>query len=126
MKKRPLILRKKEVHSFATCVLSLIKRVADSSDKLFVVERLDKKSKGTGLHHCGFGTAILMTGNEDHSSPGRSRTQMCQQFHSGHSFHPNVQHDKPHGICCQVIEKIFWFTKRAHIESLRFEQQTDG
>src|SRR5260370_17244885 len=118
MKKRPLILRKKEVHSFATCVLSLIKRVADGSDNPFVVERLDKKSKGTGLHHCGFGSAILMSGNEDHSSPGRSRTQMCQQFHSGHSFHPNIQHDKPHGICSHVIDTIFSFTKPPPIQSL--------
>ncbi len=70
--------------------------------------------------------AILMTRNEDHTRRGQSRTQMRQQFHSGHSFHPDIQDDKPHGICRHVIEESFWFPKGTCVESLRFEQPTDG
>src|SRR5437016_5830158 len=70
--------------------------------------------------------AILMTRNEDHRRRGESRTQMREHFHSSRSFHPDIQDDTPLGICRHVIEESFWFPKGTCVESLRFEQPTDG
>ncbi len=67
-----------------------------------------------------------MTRNENHTSPGRSRTQVREQLHSRHLFHPDIQDNKSHGICRHLIEKILWIAKGTHLESFQFEQPSDG
>src|SRR4029077_10038373 len=114
------------VLSLSSQSLCLLKGVSNGSDKSFVIQGLDEKTSSTGPHHGGFGSAILMNRDENHTSFGRSSTQVCQDFHSRHPFHPDIQDNKPYAICRHFIEKILWIAKGTYVESLQFKQATDG
>src|SRR5437763_12246880 len=110
----------------ALAIRSKLNRMAQRAmhrvQELFVIERLDKKSRDTGLHHRCLSASVLMTGDEDQMSLGRLRTEMHKQFHAGHSFHPDIQNRERHRICRHVGEKSFWFAKGADAKTLGFEQ----
>src|SRR6516165_5334662 len=59
---------------FPPLSLGLLKGVSNGCDEFVVIEGLDEKSSGTSPHHGGFGSAILMTRDENHPSLWRSRT----------------------------------------------------
>jgi len=104
----------------------MTERPMHCGQELIGIQRLDKKSGRASRHYCSRSGGVFVSGDKDHTSLGRPRAQVRQQFHPGHCFHPDIQNDELYGICFQVFEKRFCFAKGMHAKSFKFEQSTDG
>jgi len=112
-------------HSVSVQSLSLSRSVESAHNqvqKFFIIKRFDQKAEGSTLHNRCFGSRIFMTGDENYPRLWRFRAKMRQQFHSGHAFHPDVQHGNWNRICCQILKKRVRFTKCFYFESRGLKQ----
>jgi hypothetical protein len=104
----------------------LIKRVANGSDEFFLVERLDKKGKGAGLHTIALAAQSSWPVMKITRVPG-DLAHKCASSSIPVILSIQISRTTSRtGFVTNVIEEIVWFAKGTYAESLLFEQSTDG
>jgi hypothetical protein len=100
--------------------------VPDCGEELSVIEGLDEKSERPSLQDGCAGGGILMASDEDHPSVGRFCAEVREEFHAGHSFHPDIQDGDLHRIIRDILQEEMRFAEGANCEPVRLKQPTYG